>query len=297
MSQMPSSVRVMLLVVLPTLLANPVSSSVPAQELDAETMECLDCHGAAPGDTDGLRIDAFANSVHAEPGCMLCHTDGYDELPHEADPQADDCTACHDDGDPPYHFSWIANDVRASVHGRIVSEDFACAKCHDPHSILPVHRAPNVRQAIAEANRFCLDCHGQDGDSAPDEPHSLAQLEQTHAFLPQMKRHAEAAQCVECHTPGREQTVHLILSAKSAVRDCVECHTQNSAMLEKFYRHMAAQERQGKFVDALIQNNYYMVGVTRNQRMESALWVLFGVTLVGICVHGGIRLAGRRRRS
>ena len=68
-------------------------------------------------------------------------------------------------------------------------------------------------------------------------------------------------------------------------------------MLDKFYRHMAAQERQSEFINSLIQNNYYMVGVTRNQRMENVLWALFGVSFAGICVHGAIRLAMRRQRS
>jgi hypothetical protein len=275
------------------------ASSLSAQALDDETLACLDCHAATTQDSDGIRSEEFAASVHAALGCTACHATGYEDLPHTAEQKADDCTACHTDSDPPYHFAWIINDVRASVHGRMVSQEFACIECHNPHEILPVQRAPDMRKAIAKVNYSCLECHGQENDDAtPQESrHSLAQLSNTHLFLPQLKRHADAARCVECHTPGREQTVHLILSAKSAVRDCVECHTRDSAMREKFYRHMAEQERQRGLVDSIILNNYYMVGVTRNQRMEYVLWGLFCVSFVGICTHGAIRLATRGKRS
>jgi hypothetical protein len=180
----------------------------------------------------------------------------------------------------------------------MVSEGFACLECHDPHDVLPVHRAADPKQAIAAANRRCLGCHGLEGKAAVESPrHSLERLIRVHAFLPRLRQHATSARCVECHTPGREPTVHLILTARSAVRDCVECHTANSALLEKYYRHMAEEDRQDGFINAILLNDYYMLGATRNQRLDNVMWGLFGLALLGICVHGVLRMATRSRRA
>jgi hypothetical protein len=180
----------------------------------------------------------------------------------------------------------------------MVSEDFACTECHDPHAVLPVHRAADLRTAIAEANQGCLHCHGlADATLWGDERHSLGHLIEVHSFLPRLEQHANSARCVECHTPSREQTVHLILSSNSAVRDCVECHTANSVLLEKLYRHRAEEERQDNFVNSVIMNNYYMVGATQNSRLDYVMWGIFGLSLLGICVHGVTRLATGGARS
>ncbi|KPJ93184.1 MAG: hypothetical protein AMS18_05860 [Gemmatimonas sp. SG8_17] len=278
-----------------------VPSGLSAQESESAAAACLGCHAANPQNPgSGIRTDNFAASVHAALGCRLCHSAGYQGFPHTAteEQKAGDCTSCHRNSGAPYHFGWIINEVRASVHGKMVSEDFACIECHDPHEVLPVHRAANMREAIANANRRCLECHGQAGEATVEgERHSLVHLTRVHSFLPRLTQHANSGRCVECHTPGREQTVHLILSARSAVQDCVECHTENSALLEKFYRHMAEEDRRDGFVNSVLLNNYYMVGATRNQRLDNAMWTLFGLSFLGICVHGTARLVTRRKRS
>jgi hypothetical protein len=277
------------------------SDYLAGQELDEAATACLACHAANPENpATGIVAATFAASVHASLGCRMCHSTGYAGFPHTAteEQKAGDCTACHRGSGEPYHFSWIANEVKASIHGRMVSEDFACTECHDPHAVLPVHRATDMRAAIAAVNQGCLHCHGQDDEAAQEsERHSLGHLIEVHSFLPQLERHANSARCVECHTPGREQTVHLILSANSAVRDCVECHTANSAMLEKFYRHMAEEDRQTNFVNSVILNNYYMVGATQNRRLDKVMWGLFGVSLLGIVIHGAARLVTGGARS
>ncbi len=283
------------------LLITGMPWALSGQELDEAAAACLRCHAANPESPGrGISTERFAASVHGALGCRMCHSAGYDGFPHTSNPaqMAQDCTACHIDSDPPYHFGWIANEVRASVHGRLVSEDFACTRCHDPHEYVPTHRAADLREAIAEANGRCLTCHGLEGESAAaSELHSLAHLTRVHSFLPRFVRHARSARCVECHTPGREQTVHLILSAKSAVRECVECHTANSALREKLFRHMAAEDRQLGFVNSVILNNYYMVGATQNKLLDNVMWSLFGLSFLGICVHGAARMATRSRQS
>ena len=278
-----------------------VPSKLSGQELDEAAVECLGCHAANPESPgSGIRTERFAASVHALLGCRMCHSTGYEGFPHTAteEQKAGDCTSCHTGGGEPYHFGWIVNEVRASVHGRLVSEEFACNECHDPHEVLPVHRATDLREAIAEANRRCLDCHGLEGGAATEsERHSLARLIEVHSFLPRLRQHATSARCVECHTPGREQTVHLILSARSAVRDCVECHTANSALLDKLYRHKAEEDRRAGFVNSVILNDYYVVGATQNKELDNVMWGLFGLSLLGICVHGVVRVATGSQRS
>jgi hypothetical protein len=91
--------------------------------------------------------------------------------------------------------------------------------------------------------------------------------------------------------------VHLILSAKSAVRECVECHTANSALTEKLFRHMATEDRQSGFLNSVILNNYYMVGATQNKMLDEFMWGLFGLSLLGILLHGATRLATGRKRA
>ena len=290
-----------LIFVVMTVVIAVMPSRVAGQELDEATTACLACHAANPENLgSGINSETFTASVHASLGCRMCHSTGYSGFPHTAteEQKAGDCTACHRGSGEPYHFSWIANEVKASIHGRMVSEDFGCTECHDPHNVLPVHRAVDFHAAIAEANQKCLACHGREGEAAQEsERHSLDHLIEVHSFLPQLERHANSARCVECHTPGREQTVHLILSSNSAVRDCVECHTANSAMLEKLYRHRAEEERQGNFVNSVILNNYYMVGATQNTRLDYVMWGIFGLSLLGICVHGVARLATGGARS
>jgi hypothetical protein len=229
----------------------------------------------------------------------MCHSAGYQDFPHTAseEQKVGDCVVCHTGSGEPYHFRWIVHEVRASIHGKMVSEEFACTECHDPHEYVPTHRATDLRAAIAEANWRCLACHGPESeeDTASDR-HSLAHLIEVHSFLPRFVSHARSARCVECHTPSREQTVHLILSAKSAVRDCVQCHTADSALLEKLYRHMAAEDRRSGFVNSVILNNYYMVGATQNKMLDDVMWGLFGLALLGVGVHGVVRLATGSKR-
>ena len=290
-----------LLFVVMTVVMAVIPSHLAGQELDEAATACLACHAANSENPDrGIHAGTFAASVHVSLGCRMCHSTGYAGFPHTAteEQKAGDCTACHRGSGEPYHFSWIVNEVKASVHGRMVSEDFACTECHDPHAVLPVHRAADLRAAIGEANQGCLHCHGQEGEVAQEsERHSLGYLIDVHSFLPRLEQHARSARCVECHTPAREQTVHLILSSNSAVRDCVECHTANSAMLEKLYRHRAEEERQDNFVNSVIMNNYYMVGATQNSRLDYVMWGIFGLSFLGICVHGGARLATGSARS
>lgn len=275
-------------------------AGLPGQEVGEATARCLGCHGAGADATEGgIEGARFGASVHASFGCTLCHAKGYQTFPHTASEgqKSGDCTACHRGTGAPYHFGWIENEVRASVHGRMVSEAFACIECHDPHDVLPVHREENQREAIARANGRCLACHGLEGETAEaDQRHSLARLIRVHSFLPRLRQHAASARCVECHTPGREPTVHLILSARSAVRECVECHSVSSALLEKYYRHMAEEDREDGFINAVLLNNYYMLGATRNQKLDSAMWALFGLAFLAICAHGLARWATRRMR-
>lgn len=281
-----------------TLLWALPSGAGAVPEIDEASSACLACH-AAETHEEGVVPERFARSVHADFGCGLCHAVGYDEFPHASDASEGpaDCTACHTDDVPPYRMAWIAKEVAVSIHAQLVSEDFRCTACHDPHDVLPIG-AETLRERIATANLRCLACHGKvDEAAAADPEHSREHLREVHAFMPQLELHARASRCVECHTPGREPTVHLILSAKSAVDDCAECHTQNSQLLEKLYRHQAAEQRKQGFTNAVILNNYYMVGATRNEWLDQSMGALLGWLALALGAHGAGRwLTARRRR-
>jgi hypothetical protein len=60
---------------------------------------------------------------------------------------------------------------------------------------------------------------------------------------------------------------------------------------------MAAEDRQLGFVNSVILNNYYMVGATQNKLLDNVMWSLFGLSFLGICVHGAARMATRSRQS
>ncbi len=252
--------------------APPVSAS----ELDAASKACLECHA------DGK--EKMGDSIHAALGCGGCHS-GCDAVPHKPRKEpARDCTSCHSDNVQPYFMSRTAHEVRASVHSRVVDENFACTSCHSPHEFIPVRKMTGVPQVIGIANSACLACH--------DKP----ELAQKHTWIPMWELHTRSARCVDCHTPGREDTVHLILSARSAQRDCVACHGRDSLLLDKLYKHVAREERKSGFVNAAIMNNAYMIGATKYEGLDRASLIGFGAVGAGIALHALARSAAARRR-
>lgn len=241
---------------------------------------CLDCHE--------VDQEKFKASVHAGLECTACHGDAFETQPHKLPPkekrEKQDCTSCHPDNSGPYPLARIDHEVKSSVHARLVDENFSCSNCHKPHEFRPVSKMGTVADAVRIGNDSCLGCHSRE-DLSPK-----------HTWIPMWDMHTRAARCVDCHTPGKEETIHLVLSAASAQRDCVGCHSQNSLLLNKLYRHMAQQERSTGIVNAVILNNAYMIGATKHEGLDKASLALFAVTLGGIFCHAVLRRfsAGKR---
>lgn len=268
----------------------------------AQEAACFDCHaGNGPNQRGSHEINQakFAETPHAALGCTLCHSEGYAAFPHSAKEPASriDCTQCHTGPDAPKAMGRIFHEVEASVHARKTGQGFACTACHNPHDFLPVSRMPSVAEAIRVANDACLACHAKAKEGQATAADAGTALAAKHTWIPNWRKHAESARCVECHTPGREDTVHYVMSARSAQRDCVECHSRDSLLVSKLYRHVAQEQRKAGFLNAVIVNDTYLIGATKNDLLDSLSVRLFGIALSLIGLHAAARIVMRMRRS
>ncbi len=172
-------------------LAAPPDASAPAPAAaDAASpanQECLGCHEATKPGESGVRVAAFAKSVHGGLSCTDCHagyvSPGPHDLPAPSDPaeaalvrrlatgkNAEDqprtaapraylaCAGCHPD---------TMETFRASAHGRWWSEDRSvagptCASCHgSPHEVPtpPERGTAAFRPYWTKLAATCERCH------------------------------------------------------------------------------------------------------------------------------------------
>jgi Cytochrome c3 len=255
----------------------------------------MDCHRPKNTVIDPVQ---FAHSVHGNLQCEDCHTRGFDRFPHPGS-AADmpDCKDCHSGAaTPPIDFDKIAAEVAASVHVQAVDPAFRCTNCHSPHSFIPASRMTNAADAIAIANKSCLHCHAGAETPAAQEL-AFEQLVQKHKLFPHWELHIERNACIACHTAHGQQTVHQILPKSGALRDCSACHAKNSLLVTKLYSHLAVKERaEHGWMNAVLINDSYMTGATRNRWMDWAAGGLAGIVVLGVAAHGAGRLAFRRFR-
>jgi len=141
------------------LLATPAT----AQEND----DCLACH--SDPDLTGTRNDQeisvfvdetlFAESLHGDLECVLCHADLEDVDFHDEEVEPVDCGMCHDSE---------AEEHRASPHGRLTAGVDpgapTCAGCHGSHDIRPPTEAPVD----------CATCHPRQGREHAQSLHGRA---------------------------------------------------------------------------------------------------------------------------
>ena len=269
--------------------------SVPAQTAASEGTPCMTCHKPSATTVDPAQ---YAQSVHGQLDCAICHGEGFSKFPHtDKRLSAPQCTTCHT-GSSPYDFDGIANDVKQSVHARRVDPAFLCTNCHSPHYFLPINRLTDARQAVRIANQSCLGCHGR-GATADERKAAVERLANKHQWIPHWEVHLRTAPCVACHTPSAELTLHRILPASQALRDCATCHAQNSMLVTKLYSHLALKERaEHGWINSVLFNNAYLVGATRNRWIDWGMWIVAGLTILGVAAHGAGRwFAARMRRG
>jgi class III cytochrome C family protein len=265
------------------LLAAPVwmaSTTVMAQTSMTDEVTCIGCH--RPQDT-AIDPARFGASVHGHLDCTTCHPEGFARFPHtgtRASAQA--CGDCHD-------VAQKAKDIKASIHARRVDPAFGCTHCHSPHYQGRVSDIADAVEAARIANASCLRCHAK-GETERQQAAARTRLGERHRFVPHWELHLRSTPCIACHTPSGQETVHLILPASQALRRCETCHARNSMMATKLYAHLAQKERAERgWVNAVLFNNAYVAGATRNRWLDWTLLGLVGVLGVGLGLHGGGR--------
>lgn len=291
----------------PLVLAAPGNQS-PGTDT-AASQACLRCHQMATlarrDQTTGAVVDlsidvpAYRASTHAPLACLDCHGRGYRPYPHRlatAD-ESLDCVACHDRnakaGAP--DLSAIATEFHASVHAKADplhpnTPPVRCADCHNPHGFAPLPDQAPLATVIATANGPCLGCHGDGG--WPDG----------HAWLPRPEAHWQATRCVDCHTPVTSgaglRPSHEVLAAAKANASCVECHSRDSRLLNALYTHRSreALSVSGWWSQA-IDNEAYIVGMSRNPWLDRLSLAVIGLMLAGIAAHALGRYLTRNRRA
>ncbi|MBK7400359.1 MAG: cytochrome c3 family protein [Myxococcales bacterium] len=259
--------------------------------------QCLGCHG----DKSLERVDAskkkesvyidrlgLSRSEHRGLVCTDCHSKEFSKDPHPPARRAI-CLDCHvgnstlKDG---VQFGDIIRDFQGSVHA-LKNEAFRCIHCHDAHTF----QLDVTRQRIFEHNKVCLRCHASVTQFDKMVQKKPPDLDKAHEWLPNRDLHWRTVRCLECHTGYDPKSSHLVLAKKFAVKKCEACHSQNPAQLMRLYSRMrAAEVRELGFLNATIINRAYVIGATRNRRLDFFALLIIGGTFAGVSGHGALRI-------
>ncbi|MDP2825706.1 MAG: cytochrome c3 family protein [Sulfuritalea sp.] len=309
---------------LPVLAADAAPVDQATIELNRKAnAECYTCHSAAAikkppkADLDLSKLkdsllepEIFNPSDHGVMDCRQCHAKNhYTDYPHaEAGKAATSpCTECH-----------AAKSLRlepqfnASVHARNkgLKEKFTCNTCHDAHVSIVQKRLKDPAKIVAQDNHGCLECHNSetifnkfapDNEKTPGTRKKRPDIDQIHDWLPNAKAHWNAVRCIECHTPAvaeGKMLSHEVLDKEKAEKKCLSCHSANSTLKVRLYRHMVKDEQQRLgFTNSIILSNSYVIGATRHPLLDSIIIVLAVATLLGVLIHGAIRMLMTLRRK
>lgn len=278
---------------------------------------CLRCHGMktlsykdeTTGKVVSLSVDAekFATSNHSRMSCINCHEGEYREYPHAntGDRQRITCLGCHKPGNKKSrfrvsNFNEIGRQFNRSVHFKALPDAFDCFSCHDPHVFEVKSDITTENNAIRADNSVCLECHDYEARFSALTTRAFPNLKLSHEWLPSPTMHWRTVRCVECHTPrGWNDISHEIVRGEAVERNCVTCHSKDSALLSRLYKHRAKEERQmSGYINGMLNNDAYIIGMTRSAAVDTLSVVLVGATLAGIGGHALLRWrASRRKRS
>lgn len=267
-------------------------SAISFAQADDNEIFCFECHGddtlTKIDSLTGKEISLFVNpeqytkSVHKNLFCTDCHSTEFETIPHPENLEAEEmnCLDCHID-DEIFKFEMIQTQLEQSIHFQKMGEDFNCSVCHNQHTFyISARNAGDIKKTIEYGNSLCVNCHQ---DEIPNEFHN---------FLPHQKRHLQSVRCIDCHAKAEQKMVsHFIGAKETALRTCEECHSVNSILLQTLYQFKIEKERNEKgFVNALILNNSYVVGATRNYYFNILSLMIFGLTIFFILIHLILRL-------
>ena len=277
-----------------------------AEKIRKANEECYACHseeGVKHPPQEGMDLkklqklirdkDAFLGSDHRRLACTKCHNEGYDEFPHAEDAKdsTSTCVDCHQKK---------ADAMQArfdkSVHAKHLADKFTCTTCHNPHLMRRADKLGDPKKIVQQDNRVCLGCHDSDERFAEFAPAKKDRplIDDIHKWLPNTRKHWQAVRCVECHTPqvaASEPLSHEILDKTRAEKKCVACHSTDSALKVRLYRHLATEQQEKfGFINAPILSENYVIGATRNPWVDRAMVGLVALTVVGVLLHGAIRI-------
>lgn len=289
-------------------------SGTSKEQVIPKDAECLRCHGMKTlayhdplsGGLKNLFInpEALLASSHAKLQCRSCHGPGFEAYPHfqEAKREELHCLGCHKDNDsfPHERFKSIEKGFNRSIHFRAMPDRFSCFSCHNPHEYHTLSHTPveDLPKQVSMGNQLCLKCHSDSQIIKNLTGRKFSDLLESHDWLPSAKQHWSSVRCIECHTGSNRKADHFILGKEFALKECESCHRRDSVLLTKLYQYQSLEERQkGGFINALVLNNAYIIGMTRNVVLDWFGLIFIGMTFLGVSAHGLARWMVSKKRN
>jgi hypothetical protein len=235
---------------------------------------------------------------------MQCHSEQFTTFPHPSNLKYENlyCLNCHQDNPNlfKYSFNTIENDFKNSIHYQKFGNKFTCFNCHDPHSFkINTRINSDIKKTVLYDNHICIECHNNETKLANFTKEIIPDLSAAHQWLPHKDLHWKSVRCIDCHTGKSIAGVsHKILSKEKALKNCVECHSTNSILVQSLYKFQTKEERNKEgFINAVILNNSYVIGATRNYYLNLLSFIIFGSTLIALTIHGWMRWSSKKRNT
>lgn len=245
-----------------------------------------------------VKREDFYLSNHKSFGCTDCHSAEYEKFPHPGELRMElkyNCLDCHggDDMYSSFNFERIDTSYRKSIHFKLEEEGFSCWKCHDPHTYkINIRDSKNLKETILYDNAICLNCHSDFNRFKLLTDRDEINIMETHDWLPDQTSHFRSVRCIECHTQLNDSLLvsHLVLPKEKAVKLCNECHSKNSLLMVSLYKYKSREQRRDGFLNGIMMSESYVIGANRNSYLGTASLVIFGLLLLVILAHIGLRL-------
>ncbi|OIP02105.1 MAG: hypothetical protein AUJ98_02350 [Bacteroidetes bacterium CG2_30_33_31] len=242
----------------------------------------------------------YKKGVHKSFQCTDCHATEYEIYPHKAELKLEaknTCLDCHgsDETFAKFHFEEIEVEVKKSIHGKLMGEDFNCERCHKQHYYeLNARNKTDINKIVDYSNHMCLNCHNYTENKFYLLSDSTASIdEKSHSWLPNRELHFKKVRCLECHAQQNDslKVPHRILGKEKAVKLCVKCHSDNSLLMSSLYKHDIKENRNKfGFFNGVLLKNSFVIGANRNFYLNSISISIFSLVLLIIFIHAFIRI-------
>src|SRR3989339_243133 len=201
----------------------------------------------------------------------------------------------------------INQEYESSTHGVALKKGIrdapGCTFCHGEHNIRPLPDVParvfedtHIKHTTIVRNKmvYCIACHA---DEKMMSKYGISTVAKAHDWLPNQTKHWETVRCVDCHSSYDPPNLsHNILPPDKTIKKCEECHNQNSLLMSKLYKHEKIKSREKfGFINGTILSDAYVIGTTRNVLLDVLSISVFGLTIMGVGIHGLLRWYFRKR--